>query len=143
MKEIIRMLHKDNYSCVIMNKENIRAFSQRGIADLFYLLKNDPDFLKDASIADKVVGKAAAALMILGGVKEVYTDIISFSALTLFQETDIEISFAQEVPYIQNRDQTDWCPMERICYQEKSVEIILPLIEEFIGKMKNARLNAK
>ncbi|WP_165041098.1 DUF1893 domain-containing protein [Dysgonomonas sp. ZJ709] len=141
MKEIIRMLHEENYSCVILNKGVIRTFSQRGVADLFYLLKNDPDFLKGALIADKIVGKAAASLMILGGIKEVYTDIISSSALALFQETNIEISFAQEVPYIQNRDQTDWCPMEKICYERKSVEAILPSIEEFIEKMKNTRLN--
>lgn len=142
MKEIIRMLHKDNYSCVIVNKGDIRAFSQRGVADLFYLLKNDPDFLKGASIADKVVGKAAAALMILGGIQELYTDVIGLSALKILHDANIKVDFDKVVPYIQNRDKTDWCPMERISYNEESVEAILPLIEAFIEKMKNNHLTA-
>lgn len=142
MKEIIRMLHKDNYSCVIINKGDIRAFSQRGVADLFYLLKNDPDFLKGAYIADKVVGKAAAALMILGGIQELYTDVISLSALKILHDANIKVDFDKVVPYIQNWDKTDWCPMERICYHEESVESILSLIEAFIERMKNNHLTA-
>ena len=55
-------------------------FTQRGVADLYDLLTQEPDFLKGALIADKVVGKGAAALMILGGIKELHTDIISSKA---------------------------------------------------------------
>lgn len=39
-------------------------------------------FLKEHLSADKAVGKAAAALLVLGGIKKVYSDIISLSALT-------------------------------------------------------------
>lgn len=66
---------------MIANGDNIRTFTQRGVADLYDLLTQEPDFLKGASIADKVVGKGAAALMILGGIRELHTDIISSKAL--------------------------------------------------------------
>ena len=62
------------------------------------LLTQEPEFLKGASIADKVVGKGAAALMILGGIKELYTDIISTKALELLQKSDIKVDFTEEVP---------------------------------------------
>ncbi len=65
MEELINLLHSGGYSCVIANGDNIRTFTQRGVADLYDLLTQEPDFLKGASIADKVVGKGAAALMIL------------------------------------------------------------------------------
>lgn len=64
MEELINLLHSGGYSCVIANGDNIRTFTQRGVADLYDLLTQEPDFLKGASIADKVVGKGAAALMI-------------------------------------------------------------------------------
>lgn len=66
MDELIRLLHEGGYSCVI-RKEEIRTFTQRGVADLYDLLNQHPVFLHGAQVADKVVGKAAAALMVLGG----------------------------------------------------------------------------
>ena len=56
MEELINLLHSGGYSCVIANGDNIRTFTQRGVADLYDLLTQEPDFLKGASIADKVVG---------------------------------------------------------------------------------------
>lgn len=70
MDELIRLLHEGGYSCVI-RKEEIRTFTQCGVADLYDLLNQHPVFLHGAQVADKVVGKAAAALMVLGGVREV------------------------------------------------------------------------
>lgn len=135
------MLHNENYSCVVESCDTIYTFSGRGVSDLYDMVKNKPGFLRGASIADKIIGKAAAALMIIGGVENVYADVISLSALVLLREAGIEADFGRVVPIIQNRSQTDWCPLERICYQEKSAENILPLIDEFITEIKRNRLN--
>lgn len=139
MEELISLLHSGGYSCVIANGQNIRTFTQRGVADLYDLLTQEPEFLKGAQIADKVVGKGAAALMILGGIKELYTDIVSSKALDLFQTSDVKVDFAQEVPFIWNRDHTGWCPVETLCSEEKSAETILPLINEFLQRMRSKR----
>ena len=85
IEELIDLLHSGGYSCAIANGDIIRTFTQRGVADLYDLLTQEPDFLKGALIADKVVGKGAAALMILGGIKELHTDIISSKALECFR----------------------------------------------------------
>lgn len=131
MEEIIELLHREQCSCVIANGD-IRTFRQRGVADLYELLNREPEFLQGASIADKVIGKAAAALMVLGGVKEIYADVISEPALALLQEAAVKVSFGQAVDHIINRTRTGWCPLETICYQIKSAPEILPLIREFI-----------
>ena len=34
MEELINLLHSGGYSCVIANGDNIRTFTQRGVADL-------------------------------------------------------------------------------------------------------------
>lgn len=139
MEKLISLLHAGGYSCVIANGDNIRTFTQRGVADLYDLLTQEPEFLKGASIADKVVGKGAAALMILGGVKELYTDVVSTNAMDLFKTSDMKVDFAQEVPFILNRDHTGWCPVETMCNEEKSAEKILPLIRDFLERMRSKR----
>jgi len=136
MEDIIQILQTGDYACVISNQNEVRTFSQRGVADLYYLLNNDSKFLKGASVADKVVGKAAAALMISGGVKKLYTNTISSLALDILKDADIEVSYKNQVPFIVNRDQSDWCPMEKLCSQQDSVDKILPLITNFIDKLK-------
>ena len=103
MESIIDILHKGGYSCVMKNREEVRTFTQRGVADLYDLYQADSAFMKGAAIADKVIGKGAAALMVLGGFKTVYADIISTPALALLCEAGIETTFAQEVPHIINR----------------------------------------
>ena len=139
IEELIDLLHSGGYSCAIANGDIIRTFTQRGVADLYDLLTQEPDFLKGALIADKVVGKGAAALMILGGIKELHTDIISSKALELFQDSDIKVSFIQEVPFIWNRDHPGWCPVETMCSEEKSAEAILPLIHNFLKRIRSGR----
>ena len=47
------------------NREEVRTFTQRGVADLYDLYQADSAFMKGAAIADKVIGKGAAALMVL------------------------------------------------------------------------------
>lgn len=137
MNEIIKLLHEGGYSCVIRNGGEIRTFTQRGVADLYDLLQQDPTFLKGAWIADKVIGKAAAALMVLGGMREIYTDIISEPALSLLKNAGIKVDCVQAVPRIQNRAKTGWCPLETICYEVEAAEDMFPLIRDFVQQMRN------
>ena len=137
MEGLINLLHTGGYSCTIANKGEIRTFTQRGVADIYDLLTQEPEFLKGASIADKVVGKGAAALMILGGIKELYTDIISTKALELLQKSDITVSFTEKVPFIRNRNHTGGCPVETMCSEVESAEEILPLIGDFLERIRS------
>ncbi len=69
--------------------------------------------LKGHYAADKVVGKAAAFLYVLIGVKEEYATVISKSALTVLQEHGILMSYNILVEMIRNRSGTGYCPMEQ------------------------------
>lgn len=121
IERLIDLLHTGGYSCVVMSRREVRTFTQRGVADLYDLYRENPSFMKGASIADKVVGKGAAALMVLGKVETVYADVISTPALTLLREANVEVIFRQEVPFIENREKTGWCPLESACSGVKSV----------------------
>ncbi len=136
MEKIIDLLHSGGYSCVIGNGTEIRTFTQRGVADLYDLFQQEPSFMEGACIADKVIGKAAAGLMVLGGIRRVYADVISQPALTLLHDANVEVTYIRLVPFIENRDKSGWCPLETACYGIESVQEIFRIIENFLSKMR-------
>jgi len=87
----------------------------RGVKPLLYLLENEKGFLKGASVADKVIGKAAALLMVSGEIKEVHTGIISEPAMKVFEKHNIPFFFDTKVERIVNRKGDGLCPMETLC----------------------------
>ena len=103
--------------------------------------EEDSDFLKGASVADKVVGKAAAALMILGEVGELHADVVSRPALDLFADSGVRVSYGTAVPHIINRTKTGWCPLETCCRYCLTPQDCLVRIEEFIT-LQSKRMNS-
>lgn len=136
-KVLIERLDAEQCSCVIYNGGETRLFWGRGVQDLYRLLKTEPDFLRGAFIADKVIGKAAAALMALGGVDEVFARVISSPARELLERSGIKVDCLSEVPHIINRTRTGWCPLEIRCFRMHTAEECLQQIEEFIHTMNN------
>ena len=136
MQDLIRQLHEGGYSCVVRNGDEVRTFARRGVADLYDLLNDDPAFLRGAAVADKVIGKGAAALLILGGAAAIHADVISVGALELLREAPIEVTWESLSPHIENRDRTGRCPLDTRCAEARTAEECLPLIRDFIRTMR-------
>lgn len=136
-QQLIDYLFAEKCSCVIYNAGEVRAFYDRGIRDLFRLLNEEPAFLDGAFVADKVVGKGAAALIILGGVKEIFANVVSRPALALLNDAGVKTDYIQAVTHIVNRTQTGICPVEQLCSDCATAEACLPLIGQFIDHMGN------
>lgn len=136
MKELVGMLHEQGCSCVLRNGGEIRTFRQRGVADLYDLLSAQPQLLCGAEIADKVVGKGAAALMVLGRVSAVYADVMSEPACTLLRKAGIAVHYGQLVSAIRNRAGDGWCPVETLCRDKATAEECLPQIRGFVERMR-------
>lgn len=134
--ELIRILQDGNHSLVVAG-DGIRTFDGRGISDLYGLLTEHPGWLRGASVADKVVGKGAAALLILGGVRELFAGVVSTSALGLLKDSGLPVRFSQEVAHIVNRKGDGVCPVETLCKECTTAAQCLPLIREFVAKIKN------
>ena len=130
MELLIKQLREGGYSCVIRQGGVIRTFTERGVNDLYRLLSEEPEFFRNAEVADKVIGKAAAAIMAIGGVKKVHTGVISESAYDLLVRSGIKVA------YIINRTQTDRCPLEKLCADASTPQECIPLIDAFIKKQK-------
>ena len=127
------MLQEGGYTLVVKSTGGeITTSMERGVRPLFTLLRRSPALLLRASLADKVVGKGAAAMMVVGGVKQVRTGIISRPALQMLLAHGVEVQYEEEVDGIVNRSRTDFCPVEKLCASAPTAEACLPLIEEFI-----------
>lgn len=131
MDDLIKILHEGHHSLVVANGE-VCTFDGRGISDLYNILNEDPGFLQCAEIADKVVGKGAAALMIIGGIASLYADIISAPALDLLRQNPVKVDFGKQVDNIINRKGDGICPVETLCLTCATAQECLPLITQFI-----------
>ena len=135
MAAMVETLHAGGYSLVVSNGGSAFAFVGRGVSDLFRLLSEQPELLRGATAADKVVGKGAAALMAIGGIKELYADVISESAYEMLTRAGIKVAYGQKVAYIINRTHTDRCPLEKLCADAGTPQECLPLIDTFVKNM--------
>lgn len=132
MKQLIEILHGEGLTLVVKSKNGeLHRFTQRGVKDLLTLVSERPEVLHGALIADKAVGKAAAACMVVGGVSQVHADVMSEPALDLLQTHDVVAEYGQLVDHIINRTGDGWCPMERLSRDEDNPVAIIQKIKDF------------
>ncbi len=95
---------------MIVNGGGTLTYNEHGIKTLLSLQSGS---LTGSFVADKIVGKAAAMLLVRGGAIEVYAEIISEPALEVFKKHRVICLYGTLVPNIINRDKTGVCPMEQ------------------------------
>ena len=110
-----KLLKTEGLTCVLINARETKTFSAPGIKHLIDWHTENPNVFRDAVIADTVIGLAAASILVFGGIKAVYGEIMSISAAELLQSHGVMFSYGKFVKNIMNRAKTDICPMERIC----------------------------
>lgn len=137
MKQLIERLHQEDCSLVILSSEGeITSYNKKGVRDLIYLLDHEPERLKNAILADKVIGKAAAGLIIRGGVREVYAEVMSRLALPLLTTAKISYQYATLVDRIIIPDGDDRCPLETIVAEADNAEEVESLLRSHFQEMQ-------
>lgn len=124
--EIVKTrLYEKNASLVVMFESGeIKEYYSPRVRDIVSILKENEDALKGACVADKVIGKVAATLLAIAGVKEIYANTISEFAIPVLEENNIKYEYKNRVEYIINNDKTGMCPMENKFKDEKDLKII-------------------
>lgn len=126
-------LQNYGYTCVLVKDNSVHESRERGVKPLLQWLENDIDF-NGYSAADKVVGKAAAYLYVLLGVKEIYCDIISKPSLEVLQKYGINATCGTIVNAIRNRTNTGFCPMEQATMNSVTPEEALNAVKSALIK---------
>ncbi len=128
--EMLDMLNEQGLSLLVYNNDSLSIHANRGVRDLLDLLSAEPERLRGAIVADKIIGKAAAALMATGGVQEVHTNVICTPARELLEQEGIKVFAREEVEKILNKDKTHMCPIDS---QLEGIETV----EECVRVLKN------
>lgn len=131
-----QLLKQAGYTCVLCCKGNLYTSRERGVKPLLEYIDSGIDF-SGFCAADKVVGKAAAFLYVLLGVKEVYADVMSEAAAEVLADNDIKAFWSNLTKAIQNRLNTGPCPMEAAVCTIHDAEEALRAVRYKLSEMKN------
>jgi hypothetical protein len=110
------LLEQESYTCVICRGEDTVTDRRRGVRPLLELLESGKSFA-DYSAADKVVGKAAAFLYCLLGIRALYAGVLSEPARDVLASAGIHVEYGSLVPAIRNRTGDGFCPMESAVWE--------------------------
>lgn len=112
---------------VIVNGEDVRSFTREGFLDLYELMQSEPEFLRGAVIADKFVGKAAAAIMLRSGVKSLYAQTLGEGAHEmLYNERSMLVNYDKKVRFI-----------DPMCEEDGGIEMIISKLRESLKTINN------
>ena len=89
-KEIFQ---KENCTLVLCKGDDVFTSDQTGIKKLVELAEGDKDF-SDYSACDKIVGRAAAFLYVLLGVKHVHATVMAKLAIQILDRAEITSLFS-------------------------------------------------
>lgn len=130
-----RILNSQEITCVICKGDTVYSSEKRGVAPIMEWIDAGID-LNGFSAADKIVGKAAALLFVLVGIKEVYAPIMSESAVGIFSKYDINFYCDTLTARVMNREGTGICPMERALAAVEEPEKALDAIKQTMASLR-------
>ena len=108
-------LKQTNLALVIAKKGKvIFETSLHGIGGLLKAIAELDQEMNGSSVADKIVGKAAALLCIHAGVITVFAVTASERGIQTLKDGNVSCQFENRVPHILNFKRSDICPFEKL-----------------------------
>lgn len=144
MKDVIKAkeLLKDEITMVLVKDDNVIDSKENGIKPLLNLIDSNI-FLNGYSIADKIVGKAQAMLIVKAKISEVYAKTISKQAENILNRYNIPYTYDNLTDVIINRDKTDICPMEKAVKDIDDIDKAYIALKNTVKRMMGDELNGK
>ena len=112
IQKAIGILKSSDHTCVVCKGDKEYISDLKGIGPMIEFMKNGCD-LKGASVADRIVGRAAAMLFVKAGINEAFSEVISRDAVTLLNAHGINCTWDVITDMIINRKGDGPCPMEK------------------------------
>lgn len=135
-----KMIRNGRADCIVIKNGTVAAKEKgRGLSPLLNIYKADPAVLHDAVIVDKVIGRAAAFVIIAGKSRQAHGELISEDAIELLKKHNIAVSGTKIVPRILNRRMNGLCPLEQSVAGLDDPAQALAALEKRISEMQRAR----
>lgn len=98
---------------VFRDGEVIKTAAGRGVSPLLNLFDAFPETLRGAAVADQIIGKAAAMILVAAGAAAVYGAVMSEAGRDCLRAHGIPTACAVLTPHILNRQGDGLCPIEQ------------------------------
>lgn len=139
--ELARETLKDRNLSLVIAKGGRLLFDSRswGINGLLQAVEKLKEKLHGSSVADRVVGRAAALLLASSRVKQVYALVISGEGLKVLNDNDIPVEHENLVPQILDREGKDVCPFERFSLTIRSLDEACDRLKAFAENLRREK----
>jgi len=108
-------LNQKNLSLVIAKRGRVLFETKtHGISGLLDAIKKLGNNMVESSIADRIVGRAAALLFVYSGVVAVFAVTASDDGIEVLKGHNIFYEFLSRVPRILDSKKVDVCPFEKL-----------------------------
>ena len=126
--------------CVVIRGGRLYPWNGRGVSPLLEFHDHrEPGFLKGATVVDKVIGRAAAAIIVSGGVVRVHGEVMSEDGKAYLESRGIQVTYGTLVPRILNMDRSDLCPLEKSVEGIDDPEQALTALRKRIEELRNGK----
>jgi len=109
-----RLKDKELSLVFVKNSKPIFETKGEGLSGFLQAIEEYNGALSEASVADRIIGKAAALLCIYSKVKAAFAITLSQGGLEILNTHRIYIEFENITPTILNLRKTDQCPFEKL-----------------------------
>jgi hypothetical protein len=135
-------MHKADFTkySLALYKDSKLIFSSKGtgirpLVDCIMKLKKESPNIKDCILHDKVIGLAAARLIVYSKmISEVHAGTISKDAAVMLEKEYIEVEAEKGVENILSRDRSGPCPMEELARKVPDNKLFFLELEDKIKK---------
>ncbi len=132
------LIGKDLSLVIVKNGDVIFETKNTGISGLLQAIEELDKNLVASSIADKIVGVAAAMLFVYSGASSVFAQTISTKSIKVLKDHNIEFLFEKKVSNILNRSKNDVCPFEKLAFSSSNAKDayvkLNSLVRQMMGK---------
>ena len=132
-------LAKDT-TCVLVKEDKIILSKDKGIAPILKLI-NAGKNLENFSLADRIVGKAVAMLVVYSKIREVYAEVLSEKGEEVLKKHNIKYSYKTLTENIINRKGDDICPMEKTVSKIYDATLAYHALKKKVEELKNLPKN--
>ncbi len=130
-------LQREELTCILQQGERVLTSTQRGVAPLVAWLDAGE---AGCIAADKVVGRAAAFLYVLLGVRAVFAGVMSEGGRRVLTAHGIHAEYGALCDVIINRAGTGMCPMEEAVRSAVRPEEALVLIRRRQRELRGGKI---
>lgn len=144
MEEARKIIQNGKAECVLIKNDTIYAQERgRGVSPLLVMYDNHREAMSGATLVDKVIGRAAAAIAICGKVRHVHGELMSEDAVEFLNNNSITTSYTTLVHRILNRKRDGLCPLEQSVEGIEDAANALEALRKRIETLQNNSLTLR